>query len=335
MNIPIVDKNIIVGNLRQDIREIVIADNYFIVTDDNVFALYPALFEGAKVFVLSDSEFSKNLNSVQTIIECMLNQGCNRNTTVVSVGGGVVSDIAGFVAAIFMRGVEWVCVPTTLLAQVDAGLGGKTAVNLKNYKNIVGAFWLPKSVLCDINMLATLNEQQWLSGVGEVVKTSLLNASLWGYLNDNLQSLMLKDWKIVKEIINQCIAIKSQIVALDLNEAGLRRHLNVGHTLGHAIESWDNFRLTHGEYVLLGIKYETELFAGNINQDYLDEIRIILKKLIVSTVAFDVREVVENATKDKKNKGNNIVFIVPTDKGKVDYFDKEPKEVVKLLQQVL
>ncbi|MCL1945099.1 MAG: 3-dehydroquinate synthase [Firmicutes bacterium] len=317
MNIPNYDKNTVVGNLRDDIRDSIMAHNHYTITDSLLAELYPALFDGATLFVIPNGELSKSIAIVYEIVVDMLSKKCNRDTTVVAVGGGVVSDIAGFVSSIFMRGIDWVCVPTTLLSQVDASTGGKTGINVEKHKNILGTFWLPRQIYCDINILTTLDEQQWLSGVGEIIKTSLLNQELWEYIQDNLQLLMERDSKTTSTVVKACIAIKSQIVALDLHDSDVRQNLNLGHTIGHALESYDNFSLSHGEYVLLGIMIETTIFAAYIDAEYLDSIRLLLKKIAPPMPKFSPSRLANQATIDKKNSGNDIVFVVPINVGKV------------------
>lgn len=334
MKLPNLDNNIVVGNLRSDIRESITALEHFTITDDIVMELYPALFEGAAVYVIPHGEQSKSWTVVNDIVDDMLARGFKRDTTIVAVGGGVVSDIAGFVASIYMRGIDWVGVPTTLLAQVDASNGGKTGINVGQTKNILGTFYLPRQIFCDINILTTLDSRQWLSGVGEIVKTSLLNAELWSYLNKNLQELMDKEPAVVEQVVKACMSIKSQIVALDFKDLGLRQNLNLGHTLGHALESSDQFRLSHGEYVLLGIQLETTIFAEHIDPEYLDQIRLMLKKLAPPMVDIDFSELIRYACLDKKNKNEEITFIIPINVGQVKTFSLKREELKKELKSI-
>ncbi|MDR1138454.1 MAG: 3-dehydroquinate synthase [Clostridiales bacterium] len=335
MNIPQFDKNTIIGNLRQDIRQLLASDSHYAIVDSNLYQLYPALFEGTCPYIVTSGEQSKTINTVHDIILDMLERNCNRDTTVLSIGGGTVSDIAGFVASIYMRGVDWICVPTTLLAQVDASSGGKTGVNVFNYKNMIGSFWLPKVVLCDITLLASLPQREWLSGIGEIVKTSLLNAELWEYLNANLNQLVDRQADVISDIVNACISIKSSIVALDLHDVGARRNLNLGHTMGHALETCGEFELSHGEYVLLGITLESMLFAEYINPEYLDNIRLLLSKVAPTMPKLDLDKIVAIASKDKKNKSDKIVFVVPVDIGQVQHLEMSQLQLKQNLKEII
>ena len=334
MNIPNYDKNIVVGNLRSDIRESITALEHYTITDETVLSLYPALFDGGTVFAIAPGESSKSLDVANDIARDMLKKGFKRNTTIVAVGGGVVSDVAGFVASIYMRGIDWVCVPTTLLAQVDASNGGKTGVNIEDYKNVIGSFYLPRQIFCDINILATLDDRQWLSGVGEILKTALLNQELWQYFGDNLQLLMQRDQKVVQKVVTACMAIKSNVVALDFKDKGLRQNLNIGHTIGHALESLDNFALTHGEYVLLGINIETTLFSHEIDVEYLQNLRLTLKKISPNMMDFSVNKLLKFAAQDKKNKREEITFVVPVALGQVKTFSLKHDELKKKLNSL-
>ena len=208
------------------------------------------------VLEVPDGEEAKCLATVERLCRSMSASGFTRSDVVVAVGGGVVTDIAGFVAAVYHRGIRYVSVPTTLLAQVDAAIGGKTGVNLPEGKNLVGAFWQPHAVLCDTEVLATLPPREMRSGQGELAKYHFLTG-------DDLDALDLADR------IAAAVRIKAEVVAADEREGGRRAILNYGHTLAHAIETAGTYDLRHGEAVAVGLVYAAEVAArmGRIGEE--------------------------------------------------------------------
>jgi len=292
----------------------------FLVTDENVFELYKNKlnFDCSK-FVMKAGEKGKTLGTAEAIATAMIKAGCDRKTRLVALGGGVVGDTAGFAAASYMRGVEWVSIPTTLLSQVDSGVGGKTAVNIGSYKNMFGAFWMPREVIVCTDFLATLPDREWLSGIGEVIKTAILEPKLWEIIYKNRALLMSKDLRLITQAVKLCVDFKDKVTQVDFKETGLRRILNLGHTIGHALESADGYKRTHGEYVLWGIKYEASLFESVIDPQFLGQIRelldIALKGRIDPYLKLDKQVVGAAAMKDKKNEGGKVVYVVPVKAG--------------------
>jgi len=298
-------------------------DNVFLVVDENIFELYKGkLHLDCPKFIMPSGEKNKNLQTAEKIATAMLKAGCDRKTKLIALGGGVVGDTAGFVAASYMRGIEWVSVPTTLLAQVDSGIGGKTAVNIGTYKNMFGSFWMPREVIICTDFLMTLPDREWLSGIGEVIKTAILESTLWKLVYDSCNLLMRKDRGFIDQAVKLSVDFKESITRIDFKEAGLRRVLNLGHTIGHALESADGYKLTHGEYVLWGIKHETNLFADIIGQKFLTQIRELLDIVLEGRsdpYAKYNKSVIDKATqKDKKNEGGKVVYVVPIAAGKVE-----------------
>ncbi len=219
-----------------------------------------------RVFTIPDGESAKTLSTIEELCRSFADWGLTRGDVVVGVGGGVVTDVAGFAAASYHRGVPVVHVATTLLAQVDAAIGGKTGVNLPEGKNLIGAFWQPSLVLCDTAALDTLPEREMRCGLGEVAKYHFLGGS-------DLDGLSLE------ERVARCVEIKAQVVAADEREAGRRAVLNYGHTLGHAIETTGRYDLRHGEAVAIGLVYAAELgrALGRIDDDRVAEHRRIVE----------------------------------------------------------
>ncbi len=251
----------------------------FVVTDSNVYALYKEwfsrYFSGAEIFVLPAGEEHKTFAFLQAILEKMAAAGLKRTSRLFAVGGGVVGDIGGLAAALYMRGISYVQIPTTLLSQVDSSVGGKTAVDLGGVKNVVGAFYQPQEVLVSPAFLRTLPAREIKCGVGEIVKY----AALSGEIFDRLQQIA--DWTDLREwenLIAPCIAHKAKVVEADEKESGERKSLNVGHTTGHAIELSSG--RSHGECVLLGMLLETKIAInkGICERQYGQELLALIEK---------------------------------------------------------
>jgi 5-deoxy-5-amino-3-dehydroquinate synthase len=260
----------------------------------------------SETFVIGDGEAAKTLACVEQLCRDFARFGLSRSDAVVALGGGVVSDVAGFAAAVFHRGIPYVNVPTTLLAQVDAAIGGKTGVNLPEGKNLVGAFWQPAAVLCDIQALGSLPAREWSSGRGEMAKYAFLGDGLLEEGSPGASILGLP----LDEQVARCVAIKAAVVGEDERESGRRMVLNYGHTLAHALEAsafgpeakWD---LRHGEAVAIGL-----IFAAVLARrlDRIDDERVALHRRVV--VGFDLyadipvgasaRELLEFMARDKK-----------------------------------
>ena len=233
--------------------------NTVIVTDETVYKIYGKIFEdkllkkGFKVgvFVLKDGEQSKNLNNLSLLYDFLSESEITRDDFIIALGGGVVGDLAGFAAASFLRGISFIQIPTTLVAQVDSSVGGKTAVNIKSGKNLVGAFHQPSLVICDPNLLSTLGSRVFCDGMGEVIKYGCIKSTeLFDILEscDNIKS-------IIDDIIYRCVSIKRDVVERDETDKGERALLNFGHTLGHAIEKEHNFQeISHGQAVAVGME---------------------------------------------------------------------------------
>ncbi|MDQ1408067.1 MAG: 3-dehydroquinate synthase [Acidobacteriaceae bacterium] len=205
--------------------------------------------------LFDDAETKKNMRTVETLCRKLTRAGADRKSLIIAVGGGVVGDVAGFVAASYLRGVALVHVPTTLVAQVDSSIGGKTGVNLPEGKNLVGAFYPPRLVIIDTDLLRTLPERQFRSGIAEVIKYGVIaDAELFAYLEHNMEKLMRKERDSLEYVIPLCVEIKADVVGRDERESGLREILNFGHTFGHALESVTKYRrYLHGEAVAWGM----------------------------------------------------------------------------------
>lgn len=302
------------GVIEQRLPALTEGKKCFVVTDSNVYALYTDWFKrwftGAEIYVLPAGEENKNFQSLYAILEKMTGTGMRRTSRLFAVGGGVVGDIGGLAAALYMRGISCVQIPTTLLAQVDSSVGGKTAVDLGGVKNVVGAFYQPCEVLVDPVFLKTLPARELKCGLGEIVKYAALSEDIFNLLQGKENS-----WGQIEYLtgmISACIRHKAKVVEADEKESGERRSLNVGHTTGHAIELTSG--LSHGESVLYGMLFETRMAieAGVCERKYGEELLALVEKAIELTpcekVDFsELEKSAEKARSDKKNTEDGLV----------------------------
>lgn len=294
-----------------------------LISDQNVAPLHAApleaLFLGAKKRVarldFTPGEQHKNLASVQQALEAALAAGLDRKSRLVALGGGVTTDMTGFVAATYLRGVNWVGLPTTLLAMVDASVGGKTGVDLGAAKNAVGAFWQPTAVLCDVDYLKTEPVRGYRSALSEVVKTALIgDPELFELLEREAPGIVARDPDLLTNIVRRCIRVKARIVSADPREAGLRAVLNLGHTVGHAVEAQAGFeRLTHGEAISLGLVAALRIGEklGHTPSDLAERTKALLGTLQLMT-AIEKEPLIEAAEligHDKKRAGSKVSFV--------------------------
>ena len=280
----------------------------FVVTDSNVYSLYTdwfkRYFSGTEIFVLPAGEENKNFQSLQAVLEKMAGAGMRRNACLFAVGGGVVGDLGGLCAALYMRGIDYVQIPTTLLAQVDSGVGGKTAVDLGGVKNVVGAFYQPREVLIDPAFLSTLPDREIKCGLGEIVKYAALSGEIFDLLESNCTRWT--DVEFLENLIALCVEYKARVVERDEKETGERRCLNIGHTTGHAIEL--STGLSHGESVLYGMLLETKMAitAGVCEKSYGEKLLSLIKYAMAIEPVERVEltqfsQAAEKARFDKKN----------------------------------
>ena len=238
------------------------ASGTFVISSPNVWRYWGREFSkkvgglrSNNIFLIDDSERAKNLETVELLCRALTHAGADRRSVIVAVGGGVVGDVAGFTAASYLRGVRLVQVPTTLVAQVDSSVGGKTGVNLPEGKNLVGAFYAPDAVIADMEMLGTLPHREFRSALYEVIKYgAIADLGLFTFLERNMLALLRRDPGALEFVIDRCIRIKAQIVERDERESGLREILNYGHTFGHALEAATGYRrFLHGEAIGWGL----------------------------------------------------------------------------------
>ncbi|MFT9496288.1 3-dehydroquinate synthase [Anaerosolibacter sp.] len=298
----------------------------FIITDENVDALYGNqinVLHNYHKITLAPGEKSKSMDTTMDILSQMLREGLSRKSWIIAFGGGVVGDLAGFCSSIYMRGIPFIQIPTTLLAQIDSSVGGKTGVNLSDYKNSIGTFYQPRQVIIDTEFLHTLPYRELLSGIGEMIKYGIIyDHTFFQYIVKEIDQIKALDNEIMAYAIKRCCEIKAEVVSQDEKEEGLRKILNFGHTLGHALEGLTHFSTyTHGEAVIIGMYYETLIAKrlGIISQQYSREIEIFLESLGVDLdiAAYPLSKLIDWMSRDKKNSHGKISFILPISEGKV------------------
>jgi 5-deoxy-5-amino-3-dehydroquinate synthase len=287
-----------------------------------------------EVFLVDDGEPAKTLVTVERLGRELAAWGLLRDDVVVALGGGVVGDVAGFTAAVYHRGVAVVQVPTTLLAQIDAAVGGKTGVNLPEGKNLMGAFHQPFAVVADVDTLRTLPEREYRSGLGEVAKYALISNTLDGLVDTESDGIRGREPEVLTDLVAACVELKAEVVARDPEErTGLRANLNYGHTLAHALEASDGYGdLLHGEAVAVGLVFAGALAAalGRVDAAAADRHAEIVTALGLPTRApegLDPSKLLELMARDKKAKGG-LTFVLPGPDG-LERVDDPPAEALK------
>lgn len=293
--------------------------------------------ERIRVFTIPEGESFKNLETLSTIYDYMAKENFSRKSLIISLGGGVVCDIGGFVGATYMRGIDFIQIPTSLLAQVDASIGGKTGVDTQYGKNLIGAFKQPKAVFIDVSFLSTLPKEQFSSGMAEVIKHSLIieDKEYFEFLKVKREKIISLDSDNLIEMIAKSCDIKREIVERDEFEKGDRALLNLGHTYGHSIEKLFNFKdMTHGEGVAKGIIFELELskILNRIDEDRIEEIKDIFKSygLDPNPIYYPEEVILEIMKKDKKNSFDKINFILFSKEMKVYRDSVEIKYILEV-----
>ena len=337
---PIIIESEAIADFRERILSYIGEKNYLVIISQRVQKIYGKIFNFDKShkFVLKDGEKEKNFKNYQKILERALEMKLKRSDVIIAIGGGVVGDLAGFAASTYMRGIDFIQVPTTLLACVDSSVGGKTAIDTSFGKNLVGTFYQPKAVLINPKILKTLDDRQFKTGLGEVIKYSFIEKScmeevnLTNFLSEKSKEILNRDEKTLAKLIEICIKLKKSVVEKDEKEAGLRRILNFGHTYGHAIEKITNYKkFTHGEAIVEGMKFAFNLALKKnlIDKSYKFLADDIIKKYNFREIPkYNMKKMVEIMKTDKKVQSNKIVFIFPTDYSKVDAFEINSDELI-------
>jgi 3-dehydroquinate synthase len=283
-----------------------------LITDENVARIYQNQFPGCDMITIGLGEQIKTLATIESIYNQLVDLEADRTTFIVGIGGGIVGDITGFAASTYMRGLGFGFVATSLLAQVDATVGGKNGVNFKGYKNMVGVFNQPHFVIADIDLLYTLPPEQIACGLAEIVKHGCIaDADYFDFIENNCQGIAKLDPVVMRKLVHGSVAIKAAVVNQDEREAGERRKLNFGHTFGHALEK--TLGISHGAAVGVGMVMAAELSnqKGLLSITDVDRIKSLLTRLGVPTrIDFDEKRVLDALGKDKKRETNHIKFVL-------------------------
>lgn len=282
---------------------------------------------------MPDGERHKNLRTVEDLAQKLVKRGADRKSIIVAFGGGVVGDVAAFLASIYMRGIPVVQVPTTLLAQVDAAIGGKTGVDLRAGKNLLGTFHQPLAVLIDPALLSTLPEREYRSGLYEALKCGVIyNCRIFDFMEEQREQILQRDAAALEWLITECVRVKAAVVAADERESGLRRILNFGHTIGHALEAETGYRhFLHGEAVAWGMVAASMIAAGMQKTD-----SDTARRIISAVLAYAALPKVEARSKliarrllaDKKTTNGRVHFVLPVEIGKVEVVSEVPERAV-------
>jgi 3-dehydroquinate synthase len=320
---------ICIGNSIGDRMALLISKNHkagrhIVITDSNADRLHgQKLLAGLKGVGLNvdliefpAGEASKNINTALDIVAKLLDLGADRNSMLLAFGGGVVGDMVGFIASVFMRSIPYIQIPTTLLAQVDSSIGGKTAIDLPSGKNLLGTFYQPQAVFADLSYLATLPEREFNNGLAEVIKYGIIDDErIFRLLEENMEQVQRKDSALLLKLVESCCRIKKSIVEIDEKEQGLRRILNYGHTLGHALEAQSNFSITHGEGVALGMIAAALISenSGYLESGSRERIgNLIRKSGLPYRIPQDLSTegIISRLKMDKKKEGDIIHFVL-------------------------
>lgn len=336
----------VLERIADEIKKALRGRGLFWVWDESVWALWgkkaqslgwPGLDEG-HVILFAASEQNKRLTAVEFIARRMVNAGASRDSAIVAVGGGVTGDVAGFTASIYMRGIPHFQVPTTLLAQVDSSVGGKTGVDLPEGKNLLGTFHQPVQVMSDPRFLSTLPDEQFRQGMAEVIKSAIIGDEvLWKFVENSSESIKRRDPEALLRIISASCLLKSRVVQADEKESGHRRVLNLGHTVGHALEKLTGYRLRHGDCVAAGMiaAASLSLRLGMMQPGEVERIRNVCETWEMPVTiprSIDPAAIIEAIRADKKRIGEKLHFILPLRIGKVmEYTEIDKDEFMDVL----
>lgn len=301
-------------------------DNILIITDKNVYKYqlirfidnlkYRELYE----YIIEPGEDSKSLIVYEDIMKYCVKINLSRKSAIIAIGGGVVGDLAGFIASTYMRGIDIIQIPTTLLSQVDSSVGGKTALNIGNFKNIIGTFYQPIYTFINIDSLKTLPEDEFIDGISEVIKYSIIyDYEFLKYLRENSKKILNRDNECLEYVVERCVRIKADIVEKDEKETSLRKILNFGHTFGHGVEKL--CKISHGKAIAVGMNmaFKMAIEEGLIYETYYDEFLDLCSSynLKLTYESIEEERIIEIMKIDKKNSFGNIALVLPIGYGKV------------------
>ncbi len=305
---------ICIGSTANLLDSLLPKERVIVISDVNMDRLYHPLISRFDSILIGSGETIKTLSTMEMIYSKLVEMGADRKVFILAVGGGIVTDVAGFVASTYMRGVRFGFISTTLLSQVDAGVGGKNGVNLGGYKNMIGTFNQPEFVICDVDMLQSLNEREFRTGLAEVIKSAIIaDPELFETLEQTTLAELRADRELLSRVILASVTIKANIVEQDEREAGERRKLNLGHTFAHAIEK-STRELNHGEAVAVGcaIVNEMSLSLGIIDSKTVERINSLFTKMGFDiTPPLEPTKLLKAITHDKKAESGYIYMVLP------------------------
>ncbi len=327
------------------ITELAIDDNTMLVVDKTLYELYEDHFKDLKpnrLFVLEALETNKTVDMALQICEVMTEIPAKRNARLVSFGGGIVQDVTGFVANILYRGIQWVFVPTTLLASCDSCIGGKTSLNYKHFKNLLGTFYPPDEIHICAEFFQTLSERDYQSGLGEVVKFNLM-FGLKGLerIEQKMDALLSRDKDTLDEFVENSLLFKKDFIEEDEFDRGVRIHLNFAHTFGHAFETISDYYIPHGTAVAMGtiVANRVSLSRGLLEESLVQRSEAVLKKIIhidLSGVDFDLEKIIQAIRKDKKQTSTDLTAVLMYDDFKLKIVhDLKPDEIPGAIEYTL
>ena len=323
-----------VGRAEELLERVLPEGRTVVITDANIDRLYPNLVRRFEHIIVGQGEVCKSLQTVERVYRELMAMGADRSTFILGIGGGIVTDIAGYVAATYMRGVEFGFVSTTLLGQVDASIGGKNGVNVADYKNMVGTFRHPRFVIADVEMLRTLPKRELRAGMAEVVKSAIIaDVELFERL-ERCGEAIYDSMEDMQEAMLGAVAVKAHIVKEDEREGGIRRLLNLGHTLGHAIEKCTH-EVNHGEAVAIGMSLvaHAAVRRGDLCEDVAERIdRALMQLGLKLEMPVTMTEMLREVKYDKKKKNNTIRLIVPKRIGECAVVEMSFEELEQLFK---
>ena len=309
------ESRVYMGDAVALLGELLPSKRVVVISDTNIDRTHKMVIDNYDHILIGQGEQAKNLATLDEVYRQLIDMGADRSTFILGVGGGLVTDVAGFVASTYMRGVEFGFVTTTLLGAVDASIGGKNGVNIGGFKNMVGTFSQPKFVICDVSLFNSLPKREFRAGVAEIIKSAIIaDRELFEMLEGTSLDALRKDKVLLEEVVRRAMRVKVDIVSQDERESGLRRVLNLGHTIAHAIEK-SSRKMNHGEAVAVGLSrmVESALSQSLLSADDARRIIAILEKYgfdLSSPV--DDKSLLDAIKGDKKRKGNSIHAIYPT-----------------------
>ncbi len=338
----------LLSNIAEFIKENIRSDAYFLITVPPVNKLY---FEKIKesfhreglnlhLKIIKDGEGSKSQKGVEEIIKFLSKNYAHRDSVIIAMGGGVIGDLAGFCASIYMRGIPYIQVPTSLIAQIDSSIGGKTAINTSYCKNLIGTFYHPLFVLIDPDVLKTLPDKEFINGMGEIIKYGILDEEIFAYIEANVNAIREREPKILSTLIEKCCAYKIRIVENDLYDKNERALLNLGHSIGHCLESLTGYKyFKHGEAIVWGILAVSYIShkRNTLSKDSLNRIIDICRvfKILKRIPKFSFNRLMKTLRLDKKQRAEGLIFLLPEEIGRVKLCNDIKEEEVKSAMQFI